>query len=73
MSEAIKVNWELAPAWAQYAAMDSDDTWFWHEREPGLQFDGEWLDNTGGQWERAPDFGDDRPAIETLTKRPAAE
>lgn len=44
----MKPNWEDAPDWANYLAMDSDRTWFWHEEKPNLSyFEDEWLVSNG--------------------------
>jgi len=29
-----KPNWNNAPKWARYLAMDENNTWFWYERMP---------------------------------------
>ena len=31
------INWNEAPAWANYYAKDADGRWFWHEFEPFLE------------------------------------
>jgi hypothetical protein len=31
----MKPDWNDAPDWAQWLAMDKDGTWWWFEREPG--------------------------------------
>lgn len=29
-----KPNWDNAPAWANWLAMDSDGEWYWYEKQP---------------------------------------
>ena len=31
-----KVNWDDAPEWANYVAMDSDGSWWWYRDVPNL-------------------------------------
>jgi len=31
-----KPNWNDAPPWADWLAMDSDEQWYWHAYEPQL-------------------------------------
>lgn len=33
----FKDDWEKAPWWAKFAAMDADGDWYWYESEPTLQ------------------------------------
>jgi hypothetical protein len=40
------MNFDLAPVWAKYLAMDSDGRWFWHEFKPSAGVSA-WL-NKGG-------------------------
>lgn len=35
-----KIEWNTAPVWANYAAMDQDEEWFWYEAKP--EYDEEW-------------------------------
>lgn len=38
----MRTNWEDAPEWAEFLAMDSDGNWYWHEFRP--EWNGEeWL------------------------------
>ena len=30
------IPWQLAPDWAQWAAMDADGEWWWYENEPEI-------------------------------------
>lgn len=30
----MKPNWEAAPAWANWLAMDDDGEWFWYQIKP---------------------------------------
>lgn len=32
--KVMKIDWDSAPEWANYAAMDEDGDWFWFENEP---------------------------------------
>jgi len=36
MTQLVRVvpNWQHAPSWANYVAMDQDGSWWWHEFEP---------------------------------------
>lgn len=38
-----KGQWEHAPRWADYRAMDADGLWYWHEYSPDY-------DNETGKW-----------------------
>jgi hypothetical protein len=28
------INWDLAPEWARYAAMDNTSGWYWYSHKP---------------------------------------
>ena len=45
----MKIDWSTAPSWANYAAMDKDQEWYWYEFEPTSCKDGTWsnLRNAG--------------------------
>lgn len=30
----MKLNWDDAPEWARFLAMDEDGEWYWYENEP---------------------------------------
>jgi hypothetical protein len=32
----MKPDWDDAPEWASYLAMDASGVWYWHEKEPKL-------------------------------------
>ena len=36
----MKPNWEDAPEWANWLAMDADGEWYWFEEEPEIEGDG---------------------------------
>lgn len=40
----MKPDWNDAPEWAEWLAMDDDGSWWWHEEEP-LLYDGSWNQN----------------------------
>ncbi len=37
MNNVVKLPWDEAPEWAQWAAMDEDGNWYWYEAEPELR------------------------------------
>lgn len=40
----MNINWNDAPPWANYAAMDADGEWWWYASKPALSVDqGAWL------------------------------
>ena len=48
---APSINWNVAPEWAQWAAMDSNGRWHWFETQPILnQID--WNNSCGTRWDR---------------------
>lgn len=34
MDNVVKLPWDEAPEWAQWAAMDADGEWWWYQAEP---------------------------------------
>ena len=61
----IAIDWTSAPEWANYAAMDLDGRWFFHEFEP--KFDKiEWVQP--GEIKRL----ESAMAENTLAKRPSS-
>lgn len=58
-----KVDWEYAPDWAEFAAMDHDGRWFFFSRKPEFSFkDGVWMhpsDDESCRAERVYRFADD--------------
>lgn len=32
----LKIDWEAAPDWAKYVAMDADGEWYFYEKKPEL-------------------------------------
>ncbi len=34
MNNVVKLPWDEAPEWAQWAAMDADGEWWWYQTEP---------------------------------------
>lgn len=36
MGNMVKLPWDKAPEWAQWAAMDCDGEWWWYENEPEI-------------------------------------
>jgi hypothetical protein len=45
-AQKLKVNWEDAPEWAGWFAVDEDGSAFWYERKPETAKSGYWT--TGG-------------------------
>lgn len=43
----MKPDWQDAPPWAQWLAMDEDGGWWWHESKPTLELDSGFWDNEG--------------------------
>lgn len=61
-----KPDWEDAPRWANYLAMDANGQWKWHKIWPD-KFDGKWVSGGSEQhaaWEDLIDWK------ETLELRP---
>lgn len=65
----MKPNWENAPEWAKWLAMDSRGDWWWYAEEPqvGLcQWRHPWL-----SWvKEAGNLGAEKHWKETLERRP---
>lgn len=34
----MKIDWDNAPEWANYVAMDSDGYWHWYELQPQADY-----------------------------------
>lgn len=59
-------NWNEAPPWAAFAAMDNDGTWYWFEKRPmHLMYSGVW--SCEGKMEKIYSF---LSVENTLTERP---
>ena len=43
----MKPDWENAPDWAQWVAMDADGTWWWFDEKP-QEIGREWMAPVGG-------------------------
>lgn len=41
----FKPKWENAPEWAEYLAMDSDGSWWWHIEKPKKE-SGYWVSDS---------------------------
>lgn len=66
----MKPDWENAPFWANYLAMDMDGSWYWYENEPSIEdaFDDEgWSFNKGNIELVEQDYSDWK---ESLERRP---
>lgn len=59
-------NWNDAPEWANYAAMDADGEWWWFENKPNPEGE-EWKVDAGSVEPVAFSFKDWKDAME---KRP---
>lgn len=62
-----KPDWNDAPEWANYLAMDNTGIWYWHELEPEQEY-GVW-DNPGMTSKSSPE-DNYIMAADTLEKRP---
>jgi len=60
------INWDSAPKWAKWVAMDESSVWYWYEYKPTLSGWGEWEQT--GRLKRI-DF-DDVDYDQTLEARP---
>jgi hypothetical protein len=61
----MKPNWENAPEWANYVAMDYDGDWWWFEYKPSMAHN-IWKANLG-RYERMTDCDEWK---RTLQSRP---
>lgn len=41
----LQIDWTQAPEWANFAAMDSDGEWWWYQKEPVKDIDGDYISN----------------------------
>lgn len=65
--QTITPDWNNAPEWANFVAMDYDQVWWWHEYEPVRTFY-EWeVESTG---RAAPVFGNEMDWMDSLQERP---
>lgn len=62
----MKPDWNDAPYWANYCAMDYDGTWYWFELEPEYKTDGVWRQRADARWDEVCGNG----AKDSLEKRP---
>lgn len=63
----MKPDWNDAPAWANYLAMDITGEWYWYCEKP--YFGGDLWGITGGEVQQA--FFDEEYTEGTLEERPA--
>ena len=67
----MKPDWDSAPEWAEYMAIDEDGSWWWFEKEP------EWKEMFGMWGSRGECKAAFDPksivAKDTLEKRPAKQ
>ncbi len=42
MNNVVKLPWDQAPEWAQWAAMDGTGEWWWYEYEPIFLTPADW-------------------------------
>lgn len=66
----MKPDWNEAPEWANYLAMDENGVWFWYEHEPNSIGDDEWFAHKGNC---LPATCDATKWRETLEERPKSE
>lgn len=64
----MKPSWKDAPEWANWLAMDDDESWWWFENEP-IMYPGYWVTNEG----KYGNAGRVLPWQHSKTKRPAKE
>ena len=65
----MKPNWEDAPSWANYLAMNEDGNWFWWEFQPEKDWHGPmfgWCDGIRSEHAGYPNIN----WYESLEKRP---
>jgi len=61
----MKPNWEVAPEWARYLAMDKSGRWYWYEFRPIARFES-WWEHREGRKQLVPMFYQDwRDTLET--------
>lgn len=64
-----KPNWNNAPEWAKYLAMDSSGEWWWYENEPLQSIDNQrWYSALGGRAEIA-ELNNESVWLDTLESR----
>lgn len=63
----MKPNWENAPDWARYLAMDKDGRWHWYEHKPVARFT-IWWEHRAGRKQAVPMFYQDWR--DTLEEKP---
>lgn len=70
----MKPDWNEAPGWARFVAMDSNGDWYWHEAEPRA-FRGQ--DDYGSDYWKTPEYLRCEPVekpsynwLQTLESRP---
>jgi len=79
MKIELKPNWDNAPEWAKYWAMDSDGECFWYEIHPTTNNVDEWIERsiegkTEKDWRVCKSWQDtlqERPLILTNVARPS--
>lgn len=61
MADNFKPNWDDAPDWANYRAIDLDGTAYWFQLEPQQHHCGQWVEYAGlvGVDKRYPDYYED--------------
>lgn len=64
-----KPDWNEAPEYAQYLAMDHNGCWYWYENKPELRSSSLRWNDCGGQYDLAED-ADDPEYSTTLEPRP---
>ena len=70
----MNIDWNKAPAWANYAAQDADGAWYWYENKPYLAPGSrDWdIPHAGDRMVRIPEAHTPSHA-ETLQERPEAQ
>lgn len=68
----MNLNWNTAPTWANYAAMDENEDWFWYELKPEIDYDwGCFLSPENGRHDFFTTLGPDcQDWKKSLTQRP---
>ena len=67
----MKPDWEDAPEWANYLAMDKDNGWHWFENEPIPDVAGWWWTSGKNQYHYDPTL--EKNWKDSLEKRPDAD
>ena len=65
------IDWETAPHWANYAAMDANGTWHWYSNLPTPDGEYEWVERFGESQKMAKQLVRATDWTQSLVYRPA--